>query len=168
MPPRKRVEIEADISAELRSVKPGVWAEVSRQIEVTISVAASAGPVTRGRLHKTRRKAEADRAAAALLATLGDVEPDVERFRQRVALYRNTIGPDQRFDTVKWLCAHTACVLVEKFSRRPPNTSRGRMLHLVAGLIHEAVTGKPASKAGMLRACRSVLKWRKFEQDTAE
>jgi hypothetical protein len=167
MPPRKRVEIEADISAELRSIKPGVCAEVSRQIDVTISVAASAGPVTRA--HKIREKAEkADRAAAALLATLGGVEPDVERFRQRVARYRNATGPDQRFDTVKWLCAHTACVLVEKFSRRRPTTSRGGKLHHVANLIHEAVTGKPASKAGMLRACRSVLKWRKFEQDTAE
>jgi hypothetical protein len=51
--------------------------------------------------------------------------------------------------------------LIKTFSEKKPTTSQTGNFVIIAGLIHEAVTGKGATeKAGLLRACRSFRKRR--------
>jgi hypothetical protein len=70
-------------------------------------------------------------------------------------------GPDRRLDTLQWLCAHTACVLVEQYSDNEPTTTPLGPAHAIAQMLCEAITGEPQSDASCLKALRSVITWRK-------
>ena len=106
-----------------------------------------------------RAKAAKAQKAVKALGDFGDVDVSVE-LRKWAALTKAR-GPDRRGDNLQWLCAHSACVLVENFGISKPVSTQNGNVHAIAQLIHEAITRLPGSDASGLKAVRAVLAFRK-------
>jgi hypothetical protein len=75
------------------------------------------------------------------------------------ALTRLT-GSDLRLDELKWLCGHSAIVLIEELSARPAGLSADGNVHNIAKLLYEAATGRPVSPRGLLQSIRKAKRFR--------
>lgn len=158
--PRSHDDIAFQIRVNLGELKPrsgDLRGEILRHIGIAASTSAELAPV----LNASAIRAKARKAEKALAVLGGGFPAEVTDALKREALFTKVTGPDKRFGFLQWICAHQACVLIEQFSKQPAVSSQNKNLHSIAQLIHEAVTGQRGSKAGMLRSCKAVLRWRK-------
>jgi hypothetical protein len=109
-----------------------------------------------------KRAREADIALAKLERLFPpSKDSKIHRFRLWLQALARTKGPDPRTNTIQWECARHAFVLVNEFSEKPPVKLQNGNCHLIAQLLFEAVTGKPPSEAGLLRAVKRVARFLK-------
>jgi hypothetical protein len=183
-PRRPPADIAEDIVFELRplrrlkrgEVRPEPASAIAQHIEIINRAVADWARI--GAVGVIRKRAA---RAVRALAALEEVCPtpaagcrqlffgvDLQRVREQIELLmpktkkkpKQIEGPDPRANNLHWLCAHQAIVLIEQFSRKPPVTTAGGNTHLVAKLLFEAVTGKPTSDSGLVKALKKVKKWR--------
>ena len=83
----------------------------------------------------------------------------IHRFRWWLQALAETKGPDPRTNTIQRECAQHAFALVNEFSNKPPVKTQNGNCHLIAQFLFEAVTGKPASEVGLLRAVKRVTRY---------
>jgi hypothetical protein len=160
---RSQADIADDIASELRPLKRGAVRPepaISQHIEIINKIVADYARI--GAAADIRQRAA---RAVRALADLEEVFPGILEFnfrsvRRAIELLMYIKGPDRRANNLHWLCAHQAIVLIEEFSKTPPSQAAGGNAHLVAQLLFEAVTGKPSSDFGLLKALKKVLKWR--------
>jgi hypothetical protein len=153
-----------DIAEHLRPLKPGVGDPgpgIVLAIDATRTVAPQLAPVLRWR--EIRDKA--DRACKALSTLINEMAPRPPPFLVQALewadMWRHVEGPDPRLDVLKWLCANTACLLIEQFSEKEPSNAPNGNLHYVAMVIYSVLApDQPVTETGLLRACRKVNKWR--------
>jgi hypothetical protein len=156
MATRSRDDIAEEIRTNLGSLKPGSGDPCS-EILWHIQFIAKEAPMLD--FDAAREKG---RLAAKALAVLGDgFPPEIIVPLELVSRLDKGRGPDKRFGVLQWLCAHQACVLIEQFSQKAPVGTQDGNLHSIAQLIREAVTGHPGSSTDTLRACKSVLRFRR-------
>lgn len=136
-----------------------VWLKASARKEVTEQIALVKETPKLPDVKAVRAKAKkAQQAIKAIQDFDGTISVPVEL---RIwALRTKARGPDSRADNLQWLCAHAACVLVEKFGISKPVSTQNGNVHAITQLIYEAVTGKPGSDASGLKAVRSALAFR--------
>ena len=173
---RPPADIADDIVFELRplrrlkrgEVRPEPAIAISKHIEeINHAVADYARFGAVGAVAVIRKRAA---RAVRALAALEKVCPilDVRLAHERIELLTYTTklalgkkGREPRANNhLHWMCAHQAIILIEQFSKKPPVTSAGGNAHLVAKLLFEAVTGKPCSDSGLVKALKKVKKWR--------
>ena len=85
----------------------------------------------------------------------------IHRFRLWLQALAKTKSPDPRTNTIQRECAQHAFALVNEFSNKPPVKTQNGNCHLIAQFLFEAVTGKPASEVGLLRAVKRVARFLK-------
>jgi hypothetical protein len=154
-----------DIVAELKPLRPDTGdprPDIIVAIDLIKKVAPSLAPMLRWR----EMRDDADRAEKALSALLNKMgampAPAVlVQARNEVEMWHHVEGPDPKLDVVKWLCANTACSLIEQFSNKEPSGALNRNLHCIAIVIYSILApGQPVGECGLLRVCRKVRKWR--------
>jgi hypothetical protein len=156
--PRAPSEIVDEICGWLR---PGAEARdaVLAEIAFLTPRAAQFAPrqrITRNVKEARARKRKAERAIR-IIHELGLGDEHVPAALRRIAEWSKTPGPDPRFDTLRFHCAHGACALIECHGKtKPVGTAEGNT-HDVTRLIYEAVKGRPPSESSCLKAVKSAL-----------
>jgi hypothetical protein len=183
---RSPADIADDIVFELRplrrlkrgEVRPEPAIAISQHIEIINHCVASWARI--GAVDVIRKRAARAVRALAALEKVCPKPPagiraqpvfygvDLHHVRKQIELmtYATKRAPGKKGrepranNNLHWMCAHSAIVLIEQFSKNPPVTSAGGNAHLVAKLLFEAVTGKPCSDSGLVKALKKVKKWR--------
>jgi len=161
---RPLAEIVEDIVFCLEPLKPGAG-DPRPEILKRIGWVQEYGPeLARRRNMAVIRKHALD--AATALAALQRQLPSFGpwQFLQWEALLRVLANVEDRHANIKVIhrfCAFQAIALVRQFSKEPAVSTDDEDTHSIAQLIFEAVTGKPRSKAGLLRALKEMMAWDK-------
>jgi hypothetical protein len=150
-------------------------AEIAAQIEFI----ANLPPLLSAKSIRTAAQ-KANRAAANLQTALRDLlkvvpqwfpgRDTVQRSGEFVAPLRDVLlkwhtgvkgGDPRRAQPLDLACVLTALRLIDKFSAKPAVSSHRGNLVSIAQVLHQTVTGRPSSAAGMLRMCKEVMRLRK-------
>jgi hypothetical protein len=105
-----------------------------------------------------RRKAKA--AERAIRDVFDGKDPPLEL--RKWAILKGVEGPDKRLDTLAWLCAQTACYLIDTYGDGKPAGTQDGCAHGVTQMFYEAISGRPQTETSCLSALRSVIAWRKL------
>jgi hypothetical protein len=173
---RLPADIAEEICNHLRPLKQrgaDVQSEVEERIALLVKIAANVDQWPRV-ADVRRQAAEARKTLAQLRIELAreplrpfigphiSISQSVEcldRLDEILANTRLIKGPDPRSKPMQWLCAESADALIYEFSTKPATGTVDTALPAIAGLLFEAVTGKP--NQNLKRAVDGMIKsWR--------
>jgi hypothetical protein len=153
-----------DIRFQLKPLKPrsGDLREAIGQA-MGVAAAEKAHPVPP--LSKVHAQGRAAQKALAILKKApfpAEVMDVVGYTLSPYAMSAGAMGPDARFNYLGWVCAYQACLLVERFSKKPPVSTPFGNLHIITQVIFTAVSGRHVSEnAGLLKSVRAALAYRR-------
>ena len=154
-----------EIVEHLKPLKPDVGdprSDIILTIDVIKDVAPKLAPLLRWR--EVRDKADpAEKALSILLNVLpAEMMPVFAQAQKQAEILRHIESSvDSRTNVLQWLCANSACSLIEYLSNKEPSSAPSGNLHCIAVIIHSVLApDQPMTEYTLLRVCRDVRKWR--------